>query len=206
MPPNLITFEGPEGSGKTTQADLLVQALNDHNIKVKLTREPGGDPVSEEIRKILLDGSDQSIADRTELLLYLSARAQHTERIIAPHLKDGFVVVCARYTDSTLAYQGYGSGFDINTINTMNTFATNGIDPDLTFLLDINTEVGLKRQQDWNRMERKAIDYHCRVRQGFLELAKVHKQRIVVIDASQDIETIHSQILNNVRERLGISI
>lgn len=204
MPSAFITFEGPEGSGKTTQANMLVEALANRSYKVKLTREPGGDPVSEDIRKILLDGDDQSIADRTELLLYLAARSQHTERIIIPHLKEEFIVVCARYADSTVAYQGYGSGFDIDTINTMNSFATYGIEPDLTILLDIETEAGLKRQPDWNRMERKAIDYHKRVRQGFLEIAKLHPQRIVVIDGTQDIETIHSRILRCIADRLGI--
>jgi len=200
-----ITFEGPEGSGKTTQANLLVEALSARNLDVKLTREPGGDPVSEDIRRILLDSADHAVADRTELLLYLSARAQHTERVIIPHLEKGFTVVCARYTDSTLAYQGYGSGFDLDTINTLNTFATYGLVPDITFLLDIETEIGLKRQEDWNRMERKALEYHKRVRHGFLEVAKLHPSRIVVIDASKDIDSIHREIMRCVNDRLGVS-
>ena len=198
-----ITFEGPEGSGKTTQASLLVESLNELDYKVKLTREPGGDPVSEDIRRILLDSSDGSIADTTELLLYIAARAQHTEQIIIPHLNDGFVVVCARYADSTLAYQGYGSGLDISLIERMNAFATYGTTPDMTFLLDIDTEVGLSRQQEWNRIEHKAVEYHKRVRTGFLDIAAQHSERVIVVDASQDIQTIQNQILERVKQRLA---
>lgn len=206
MPAAFITFEGPEGSGKTTQASKLAQAFDDHGLKTKLTREPGGDPISEEIRKILLDGSDHAMANRTELLLYLAARAQHTERIIIPNLKEECIVVCARYADSTTAYQGYGAGLDIGLIEAMNNFATYGLKPDLTFLIDIDVEVGLRRQQHWNRMERKTLDFHQRVRQGFLTLAELHPERIVVIDGSLDIDVIHQQILQSVRDRLGVNI
>lgn len=173
---------------------------------MRLTREPGGDPVSEEIRKILLDGADHSVADRTELLLYLAARAQHTERVIRPALEAGNIVICARYTDSTVAYQGYGSGFDLETIHRMNDFATNGLAPDLTLLLDIDVETGLRRQDQWNRMERKALEYHKRVREGFLEEARLHPERIVVIDASRDIETVRGAIIKAVAEKLGIAV
>ena len=205
MPPYFITLEGPDGSGKSTQARLLAEAL-DPPRRIKLTREPGGDPVSEEIRRILLDGADHSVVDRTELFLYLAARAQHTERVIRPSLEAGLTVVCARYIDSTVAYQGYGSGLDLELIHRMNAFATGGLVPDLTLLLDIDVETGLRRQQQWNRMERKAVDYHIRVRQGFLEEARLNPGRIVVIDASQDADTVHCAILACVGERLGISI
>lgn len=204
-----ITLEGPEGCGKTTQAELLSEALRGTGYRVRLTREPGGDPVSEEIRNILLDGADHSVADRTELLLYLAARAQHTERVVRPALGSGEIVVCARYTDSTVAYQGYGSGFDIETIHRMNDFATGGLVPDLTLLLDIDAETGLRRSADAdhvNRMERKALEYHRRVREGFLAEARHHPERIVVVDASQDIETVRREILRIVAERLGIGI
>lgn len=202
MPSCFITFEGPEGCGKSTQAQLLANALIGQGIKVKLTREPGGDPVSEEIRRILLDGADHSVTDRTEVLLYEAARAQHTEHVIRPHLADGFVVICDRFTDSTVAYQGYGSGLDLQMIRLLNSFATGGIEPDITLLLDIDTETGLKRQQEWNRMERKAVEYHRRVRQGFLEEARLHPERIIVLDASEDIESIHRRILAIVEHRI----
>lgn len=206
MPPHFITFEGPEGSGKSTQARLLEEALGARGIKVKLTREPGGDPVSEEIRKVLLDGADHSVTDRTELLLYLAARAQHVERVIRPNLDEDAVVICARYTDSTVAYQGYGSGIDIDLIHRMNDFATGGLKPEVTFLLDIDAEIGLRRQRDWNRMERKAVEFHKKVREGFLQEAKLDPERIVVIDAEQDIQAIHRRIMKYVAERLGIVV
>lgn len=184
---------------------MLAETLTHQGHKVQLTREPGGDPVSEEIRKILLDGDDHSISDRAELLLYLAARAQHTEHIILPKLREDFIVICARYTDSTIAYQGYGNGFDLGSIERMNDFATSQLVPDLTFLLDIDIETGLKRQEDWNRMERKAIDFHKRVGLGFLKQAELHPERIVVIDASQSIEAIRGQILRYISDRLGIA-
>lgn len=205
----LITLEGPEGCGKTTQAELLSGALTGKGHGVRLTREPGGDPVSEEIRNILLDGADHSVADRTELLLYLAARAQHTERVIRPALEAGDIVICARYTDSTVAYQGYGSGFDLETIHRMNDFATNCLVPDLTLLLDIDVETGLRRSADAdhvNRMERKALEYHKRVREGFLAEARLHPERIVVVDASQGIEAVHGRIMRIIAEKLGIAV
>jgi len=206
LPPYFITLEGPEGSGKSTQARLLADALENLGLKVKLTREPGGDPVSEEIRKILLDGPDHSVVDRTELFLYLAARAQHTERVIRPSLEAGFTVVCARYIDSTVAYQGYGSGLDLELIHRMNAFATGGLAPDLTLLLDIPVETGLRRQDQWNRMERKAIEYHQRVRRGFLEEARLSPDRIVVIDASGGLEAVQREILRHAGEKLEITL
>ena len=206
---SFITLEGPEGCGKTTQARLLAEALEKAGIRTKLTREPGGDPISEEIRKVLLDGPDHSVLDRTEVFLYLAARAQHTERIIRPALEAGLTVICARYTDSTVAYQGYGSGFDLDLIHGMNSFATGGLVPDLTLLLDIDVGTGLRRSAEadqWNSMERKAVEYHERVRQGFLAEARLHPERIVVIDASEDIETVHRLVLAVVAEKLGLAV
>lgn len=204
MPSCFITFEGPEGCGKSTQAHLLRDALAKQGLDVRLTREPGGDPVGEEIRRILLDGADHSVTDRTEVLLYEAARAQHTELVIRPHLAAGHVVICDRFTDSTVAYQGYGSGLDLQTIHRMNSFATGGLEPDVTILLDIDIRTGLKRQQEWNRMERKAVEYHERVRQGFLSEARLHPERIFVVDASADIEAIHHRIVDIVKGKLAL--
>ena len=201
-----ITFEGPEGSGKSTQAELLAKELENRGLKIRLTREPGGDPVSEEIRKILLDGEDHSVVDHAELFLYQAARAQHVERVVKPCLNEGFVVICGRFIDSTVAYQGYGSGIDLDLIHKMNAFATDGCFPDITFLMDIDVEVGLRRQDQWNRMERKAVDYHQKVRRGFLEEARLNPDRIEVIDASQDIETCRLQIMKIIAEKLGIAL
>jgi dTMP kinase len=201
-----ITFEGPEGSGKSTQAALLADALRSIGLLTKLTREPGGDPISEQIRKILLDSPDDSITDRAELFLYLAARAQHVENVIRPNLQKGAIVICARYIDSTVAYQGWGGGLNVDMIRTLNNAATGGTTPDMTFLMDIDVETGLKRQQEWNRMERKCVEYHQRVREGFLAEAKHSPERIKVIDASQDMDFIHRQILHYVAEKLKIAV
>lgn len=206
MPSGFITFEGCEGAGKSTQARLLAEALEARGHRTLVTREPGGDPVAEEIRKILLDGTDHSVVERTEAFLYLAARAQHTERVIRPALEGGSIVICARYTDSTVAYQGYGSGLDVGLIHRMNAFATTGLVPTLTFLLDIDVETGLRRQEHWNRIERKDIQYHQRVRQGFLQEARLNPGRIVVLDGSQDVETVHRKVLALVAERLSTTL
>ncbi|MHB0912386.1 MAG: dTMP kinase [Armatimonadota bacterium] len=204
MPSAFITFEGPEGSGKSTQASMLAQHLAGRGLTVKLTREPGGDPVGEAIRRVLLDSADHSVETRAELLLYLAARAQHVERIIRPNLERG-IVICDRYTDSTVAYQGYGGGLDIAEIKELNDFATGGLAPDLTLLLDIGAETGLSRQRDHNRMERKGLEYHSRVREGFL--AEAGKDpRFVVIDASFDLRMVHRMVLEAVAERLEIVV
>ncbi|MHB1458715.1 MAG: dTMP kinase [Armatimonadota bacterium] len=201
-----ITFEGPEGSGKSTQARLLSEKLRSIGMPVTLTREPGGNPVSEKIREILLHGADDSVTDRGELLLYLAARAEHTEKVVRPSLEGGSTVICGRYIDSTTAYQGYGNGIELEFIRHMNEFATNCLMPDITFLLDIDAETGLKRQRHWNRMERKAVEFHHRVRNGFLEEARLYPERIVIVNAKMSIEEIRNSILAHLKDKLKLDI
>lgn len=201
-----ITFEGPEGSGKSTQAELLKETFEDAGYPVALTREPGGDQVSENIRNILLHGSDNSVTDRGELLLYLAARAEHTEKVIRPKLNERCSVICGRYIDSTVAYQGYGNGLELDMIYKMNDFATAGLMPDITFLMDIDVEIGLKRQSNWNRMERKSLEFHKRVRNGFLKEAEYHPERIVVINAEDSIEKVRADIIQYIKNRFGLRL
>lgn len=189
-----ITFEGVEGAGKTTQVERLRSALEERGHRVTTTREPGGEPVAESIRAVLLNGI-HPIAGAAELLLFLAARAQVTSNVIAPRLQEGQIVICDRYIDSTAAYQGHGRGNDIELVGRLNDFATVGIRPDLTILLDLDPGVGLNRQQDHNRMEAESLDFHLRVREGFLEEARKNPQRFRVIDADQPPDSVHAQIL-----------
>ncbi|MCL4879524.1 MAG: dTMP kinase [Anaerolineae bacterium] len=195
----LITLEGPDGSGKSTQIDLLVQKLRAKGYKVVQTREPGGTPIGDEIRQVLHDLKNTAMHPHTETLLYAASRAQLVAQVIRPHLESGGIVVCDRYRDSTLAYQGYGHGLDLEALNSILAFATGNLTPDLTFYLDLSVEDGLKRRKDaaddWNRMDAMAVEFHQRVRAGYEKLIAAEPERWVRIDASQDIETIHQAIL-----------
>ena len=197
-----ITFEGVEGAGKTTQIARLRDTLTDSGITVHVTREPGGEPVAEAIRSVLLN-PEYSISRTTELLLFLAARAQVTANVIRPHLEAGDVVLCDRFIDSTAAYQGHARGNDLSTIYLLNEMATGGLMPDLTILLDIDPFDGLRRQADHNRMEREPLEFHRKVRQGFLEEARKNPQRFRTIDASQPPETVHAEIMSAVRPLLA---
>ncbi|MBQ3835370.1 MAG: dTMP kinase, partial [Elusimicrobia bacterium] len=174
-----ITIEGGEGCGKTTQSKLLKKYLEDKGFKVVLTREPGGSIVAEQIRNILLNPSFK-VNPLSELMLYEASRAQHLEEIIKPNLKKGFIVICDRFIDSTLAYQGYGRGLDKNIIKKLNDIASCGITPDITFYLDVDPKEGIKRAKSVNkgkltggdRIEKESIKFHNKVRKGFLDLAK----------------------------------
>lgn len=194
----LITLEGPDGSGKSTQIDLLVQKLRAKGYKVVQTREPGGTPIGDEIRQVLHDLKNTAMHPHTETLLYAASRAQLVAQVIRPHLESGGIVVCDRYRDSTLAYQGYGHGLDLEALNSILAFATGNLTPDLTFYLDLSVEDGLKRRKDaaddWNRMDAMAVEFHQRVRAGYEKLIAAEPERWVRIDASQDIETIHQAI------------
>ena len=190
-----ITFEGADGCGKTTQMKLLAEYLKQQGKNVVLTREPGGKGLGEKVREILLN-YDGPVSDRCESFLFLADRAQNIDIIVNPAVEDGKIVLCDRHIDSTVAYQGYGRGLDIERINKLNDIATNGKKPDLTFVFDIDVETSMKRVgKEKDRMESAGIDLHNRVRKGYLELAKQEPQRIKVLDATKSIEEIHKNVV-----------
>ena len=194
-----VTFEGVEGAGKTTQIRLLRDALEAEGHSVCVTREPGGDALAEGIRSLLLHGE---MAPRAELLLFLASRAQNVEKIIRPHLAAHGIVLCDRYIDSSVAYQGAGRGLGREQVAHLNTFATHDLMPDLTFLLDLPPEVGLARQPEKNRMETESLEFHQRVQEGFLSEAQNNPARFCVLDALQPPDALHRQILERTRHAL----
>lgn len=203
-----ITLEGGEGSGKTTQASRLCRFLEAQGYKVLHTREPGGTAVAERLRSILLEGSTETIARETEALLILAARRQHVDHVITPALRRGMTVVCDRFSDSTLAYQGYARGLDLKFLRAMNDWATAGLTPDLTLLFDIPVAIGLRRRQgqtaSQNRLDREAERFHKAVRAGFLQLARREPRRITVIDARPAPDSVAAAVATIVREWLRV--
>ena len=216
-----ITFEGGEGSGKTTHAHLLYQYLHDQGYAVVLTREPGGTRISDEVRRILLDPENTDILPRAEILLFSAARAQLSDEFIRPHLEKGHLVICDRYADSTMAYQGYGLGLDLKRLRAITDFATGGLKPDLTLYLDIPVEIGLKRRlraidspgfsipetqlalfNKWDRLDRKEVDYHRRVQRGYEELMRAEPQRWHRIDANRPLDEVQEDVRKEVRSVL----
>ncbi|RME90344.1 MAG: dTMP kinase [Anaerolineae bacterium] len=200
-----ITFEGPEGSGKTSHISSLADWLEERGHRVLTTREPGGTPIGEQIRAVLHDLRNTEMHPRTETLLYQAARAQIVEQVIRPKLAEGYIVLCDRYADSTLAYQGYGHGQDLNVVRALIRYATGGLTPNLTLLLDVDVETGLKRKDregEWNRLEAYDLDFHRRVRRGYLELARAEPGRWVVVDASQPWETVQETLRRAIAARL----
>lgn len=199
-----IIFEGPEGSGKSTQLKLLEEWLSGRGHDVLATREPGGTSISEAVRSILLDPANTAMRPVTEILLFSAARAQIVAQVIRPHMERGGIVLCDRYADSTLAYQGYGRGLDLDTLRAITAFATGGLVPHLTVYLDIAIEDGLRRKsaQEWNRLEDQTLTFHRRVRQGYLEMAAAEPERWLVLDAAQPIAGVQSAI----RERLALLV
>jgi dTMP kinase len=190
-----ITFEGADGCGKTTQMKLLAEYLEKRGFEVVLTREPGGKGLGEKIREILLN-YDGEVSDRCESFLFLADRAQNIDIIVNPAVNAGKIVLCDRHIDSSIAYQGYGRELDIERIEMLNNLATNGKKPDLTLVFDIDTETSMKRVgNEKDRMESAGIEFHKRVRNGYLELAKKEPQRIKVIDATKSIEDIHAKVV-----------
>ena len=202
-----ITLEGPDGSGKTAQIQPLADFLSDQGFSVFTAREPGGTPIGDDIRAILMDMKNAKMQPSTETLLFCAARAQLVREIVQPRLKKGDTVILDRYADSTLAYQGYGHQNDLDLIRSVLKFATGGLKPDLTFLLDIDPEVGLRRRkesgEEWNRLDAYQLAYHRRVRQGYLEMAAQEPERWRVVDASQPPAVVQSSIQENILSYLS---
>lgn len=195
-----ITFEGGDGCGKTTQIKLIDEFLRDKGYKTLLTREPGSKGLGVKLREILLN-YDGEVSPTCESFLFLADRAQHVDCIIKPALKEGVIVLCDRHTDSTVAYQGYGRGLDLDQIHKLNNIATSGLKPNLTIVLDVDVETSQKRVgNEKDRMESAGIEFFERVRKGFLEIAKQEPNRVKVVDSTQSIEEIHKQIVELVQK------
>jgi dTMP kinase len=208
---NFISIEGIEGCGKTTQIRLLEQALKAEHIPTLLTREPGGCAIADKIRSILLDPCNTEMVPTTELLLYAAARAQHVEEVIRPALMDGKVVICDRFTDATMAYQGYGRGLEHTTIDALAHLACAGIEPGLTLWLDLPVEVGVKRALERNqtqqtsteaRFDQESMQFHARVQAGYAQLQRQYPQRIKRVAADASPEVVAARILALVRKHL----
>ncbi|GAB4545382.1 MAG: dTMP kinase [Anaerolineae bacterium] len=206
-----ITFEGPDGSGKTTQIELLAERLRALGHDVLITREPGGTPIGDQIRAVVHDVKNVEMTRQTEFLLYSASRAQLVRQVIRPHLERGGTVLCDRFADSSMAYQGYGRQLDLETIDYITRFATGGLVPDLTIYLDLPVEVGLQRKQaahtsqggEWNRLDQQTLDFHQRVRQGYLNMAKAEPGRWLVVDATQSIPDTQAAIWRRLEHLLS---
>lgn len=206
-----ITFEGVEGCGKTTQIKLLAELLSARGIPTVLTREPGGCPISDKIRAILLDAENRALSPLAELMLYGAARAQHVSEVISPALESGKVVLCDRFCDATVAYQSFGRGIDRSVIDSLNLYACHGVAPDLTVLMDCDPVIGLERARRRieaasgpreERFELEALAFHQRVRAGYLQLAKDEPDRFLIINGSDTIEAIFAAISAQIPARI----
>ena len=203
---NFITLEGPEGGGKSTQAKRLVDHLQAQGHEVLLTREPGGTEIGDQIRQVIMSLENKSMSPEAEFLLFSASRAQVVRELIEPQLERGGFVVCDRFYDSSLAYQGYGHELDLELLRTITGFVSGGLIPDLTFLLDLTSELGLeRRKQDgrWNRLDDYDLAFHERVREGYHRLAELDPDRWVQIDAAQTEDQIQEQIRAAVAKSLG---
>jgi dTMP kinase len=200
-----ITLEGPDGSGKTTQARLLMRHLERRGLTVLCLREPGGTPVGEQIREVVLSKNNPSIRHETEALLFSAARAQIVAELIRPARERGEIVLCDRYADSTFAYQGYGLGLDLDALRTITRFATRGLVPDVTFYIDVPVEAGIARKQrgETNRLDVKEIEYHERVRTGYLEMAHAEPERWIIVDGTRPVDEVQSQMRERLDQELG---
>ncbi len=198
-----ITLEGIEGSGKTTQSKLLYEHLFQIGYDVLLTEEPGGTEIGLKIREILLDKAHSILDPITELLLYNASRAQHVREKIMPSMNERRIIICDRFFDSTIAYQGYGRGMNIDMIIKLHEISTGGLKPHITFLLDIDPEKSILRHlmgKELDRIELESIDFHNKVRKGYLEIARNEPERIMVINADTEIDEIHSIIINRIED------
>lgn len=199
-----ITFEGADGCGKTTQIELLDKYLQEKGFKTLVTREPGAKGLGEKLREILLN-YDGEVSPNCESFLFLADRAQHVDCVIRPALKQGTIVLCDRHTDSTVAYQGYGRGLNIEQIKKLNEIAVNGLKPDLTIVFDIDIETSMKRVgKTKDRMESAGMDFFNRVRKGYLAIAQNEPDRVKVINSADTIENIHKQVIELVDKRVNI--
>jgi dTMP kinase len=215
MPGAFITFEGIEGSGKSTQISRLLQHLSEQRRPVRLTREPGGTPIGDQVRRILLDPANRLLDPTAELLLYAASRAQHLREVILPELEAGRIVLCDRFSDATMAYQGYGRGLSIPTIRELDRIVTVGLRPALTILLDLTVEMGLGRARGRNtsqglldeaRFENEDLVFHNRVRDGYLRLAQEEPGRIRIVNAARPPEEIQEDVRKIVDEVLNKTI
>lgn len=200
-----ITLEGPEGSGKSTQIRRLAKRLEAMGYPVITTREPGGTPIGDQIRHVLVRLENNELHPRTEILLFLAARAQLVEQLIKPALQDGKIILCDRYGDSTLAYQGYGHGLDLEQLRQMLDFATDHLKPDLTILMDLDVKTGLMRKKaedEWNRLDAYEVLFHERVREGYLNLAHEEPERWQIVDASQGIDAVQEDLFQIILDAL----
>jgi len=202
-----ITLEGPEGSGKSSHITPLADAIRQAGYAVVITREPGGTPIGDEIRDTLLNLKNIAMHPTTEILLFQASRAQHVHELILPSIRAGKVVLCDRFADSTMAYQGYGHQTDLEQLAQIIRFATGGLQPDLTLLLDVDIEIGLKRrssdQESWNRLDAKEKAFHQRVRQGYLKMSASQPERWAIVDASQSMEQVQQTLIRVVLNRLA---
>ena len=206
-----ITFEGPDGSGKSTQIKLLSEALAAAGHEVLPVREPGGTLISEQIRDVVHNLRNREMSDRAECLLYNAARAQLVDQLILPHLRQrGGIVLSDRYADSTLAYQGYGRGLDLSAVRNVIAFATHNLKPDVTFYLDIPVEEGIERRRhgggEWNRLDDQALEFHRRVRAGYVQMMREEPDRWVCIDAARSVEEIQADIRAELERKLGSAV
>ncbi len=199
-----ITFEGADGCGKTTQIELLDKFLKEKGLKTLMTLEPGASDLGKDLRQILLH-YEKPVSDEAEMFMYLADRAQHAQMIIKPALEDKKIVLCDRYTDSTVAYQGYGREGDIEQINILNKIATKGLKSDLTILFDVESEIAQSRLgKTKDRLESQGMEFHKKVRKGYLELAKQDPQRIKVVNANRTIDEVWQDVQKIVEELLGL--
>ena len=204
MKGKFVTIEGCEGVGKSTLITLLKKYVQDNNIDAVFTREPGGTPVAEKIRAVILDADNKAMTDRAELLLYAAARAQHTQEKIIPAVSEGKIVFCDRYSDSTLAYQGYARGIDIQLCKSLNSIAECGVNIDLTIFLDLSPEDGFRRKggaDKGDRLENESLAFHKRVYEGFKDISKNSGGRYASIDASRSKEEVFESVIATLKER-----